>query len=800
MTWLVRTMFAGRDATCVWVRKWGTPVDEFWSNGDKNVASLTSSRERAPRPFHIASRARRCFEAERSSWFLWLPVLLSCGIAIYFSLPVEPPLWAVTVLALVASCLVMGVARGFVSPIWGLCFAVALAGIGLGKLRTLTGGPGAMVQPYGIVELEGWLEHMEVRSNGRGFRLIVVPHRIETITSPQEIPYRVSLIWRGADVIRLVPGDFVRLSAKFLPPPGPVWPGGYDPAFVRWFKGIGASGFLLKSPEKTQSPAARPQFFALRAQVEAVRQAIGERIRSAVPGVSGAIAVALITGDRTGIPNEMRDSLREAGLAHLLAISGLHMAMFAGGVFWLLRALLSVNQALALRYPVKKWAAGAALVAAAGYLLLSGMGLATQRAFIMIAIMFLAIMIDRPALSMRNVALAALIILVVRPESVMSVSFQLSFFAVIALIAFYGFLETRSWGRLSLVPVGSGAGRLLNQLIDYLWSVGLTTLIAGLATAPIAAFHFNKAATYGLLGNLLAVPVVGTLVMPAAILALIAMPFGLEASPLWVMGLGISMVMWVADYVSALPGSVQMISETPAVSALLISFGFLWLCLWSKRWRVFGLGAIWLGVGLAPLTQNLPDVIISDTARQIAVKGPGNALVLSSSRSGRYSVERWLAKFGDPASFKQATARDGFSCDDFGCTIQVKGGHELALVRHPSILAEECARATIVVVTFSLKAPCPSAMRLVTRKDLAHQGVHAFFLVEESAQTGKGQSAFAIHQKTARSTHGARPWTAKPKRYRKRMKPAPKPDHPDKDTKRPRKQQHTPAPPVQVRI
>lgn len=800
MTKLVRTMSAG--AMCRVSSRIGGAlgVDEFWSNGNKHKSFPADPDPRTQWYVGALAVARSQLEAERPRWFLWFPVVLSCGIAVYFNLPVEPPMWAVLALALLAMAFLWGAVRGSVSPIVAVGVVVAISGVFLGKARMLTGGPGSLILPYGIVELDGWLERMETHQSGQGYRLFVVPDRIQNVTHSEEVPRRVSLVWRGPLKGQMQPGDYIRLRAKFLPPPGPVWPGGYDPSFTRWFEGVGGAGFVLQAPEKAVAPGEPPTVVVWAAKIQSVRIAVAGRIRASITGPAGAVAVALITGDRTGIPDEIRDALRAAGLAHLLAISGLHMALFAGGVFWLLRALLALNEDLALRRPIKKWAAGAALVAASGYLMLSGAGLATQRAFIMISIMFLAIMIDRPALSMRNVALAALVILTIKPESVMSVSFQLSFFAVIALIALYEFLNARPWGRVSMIAAASKGRRVANHITGYMWSVGLTTLTAGLATAPIAAYHFNKAATYSLLGNLLAVPMVGILVMPAAIVALVAMPFGLETAPLWVMGQGIAVVMWVAQTVSQLPGSIQVISQISLIPALLIAFGFLWLCLWARRWRILGVGVIAAGALLAPMAQKLPSILVTDTAHQVAVVGPEGKLVFSSARAGKYAAERWLLKFGDPATFKEAVSRRGFSCDEFGCTIQMKGRHEVALVRHPAILAEECARATIVVVTFVFREPCPSAHRVITLKDLGHHGVHALFLGRSEPNVREGQAKQKVYQKTARSHPGNRPWTAKPKRYRKRRDGVRVPERPKSQPKPPQEPKASPAPAVQVRI
>ncbi len=775
-------------------------VDEFWSNSTKQPAM----RERSGTGWtSFASQfpsLRTLLWAEKSRWFLWLPVLLSCGIAAYFSLPVEPPVWAIATLATLMAVFVAAAARGTMSVVVALSLAAFLAGVCAGKVRTMTGGPGSTILPFGVVTVEGWLERVDLRSGSRGYRFFIVPTQIETVQSADDYPVRISIIWRGPLKTELRPGDHVQFRAKFLAAPGPVWPGGYDPGFVRWFRGIGGGAFALQPPTKTNSALTPPTRVMLAAQIEGVRLGVAQRIRSALAGTQAAIAVALVTGDRSTIPEMVRDNLREAGLAHLLAISGLHMALFAGGVFWLVRAVLALNRDLALHRPIKKWAAGAALLAATGYLFLAGAGLATQRAFIMITIMFVAVMIDRPAMSMRNVAMAALGILLFRPESVLSVSFQLSFLAVIALVAMYEFLQDRKISRLSLLATDNVFKRLGNTLSGYFWGVGLTTLIAGIATTPVAAFHFNRVAVFGLLGNLLAVPVVGVLVMPAAIVALIAMPFGLEGLPLAVMGQGVDFVVWVAAAVSGLPGAVRMVPQMPTSAGLCLIFGVLWLCLWRGRWRLFGLAPVLLSVSLAPLLRDPPTIIVADRAKQVAVLGPQGELVFSSKRAGKYAAERWLLKFGDPASFKQAVERQGFSCDRYGCTITLEGMREVAVVKHPAILAEECARATVVIATFAFKQPCPAASRVITTKELRQKGVHALWLEKPQAVPSGERSTSDVKVVTARDRPGDRPWTAPPRRYRKKRSPKPEPVVPETKPNAPPAPGALPSPPLQVRI
>jgi competence protein ComEC len=295
---------------------------------------------------------------------------------------------------------------------------------------------------------------------------------------------------------------------------------------------------------------------------------------AALPASTAPLAAALITGERGALGRDLTETLRLSGLAHLLAILGLHMALFAGGVFWVVRALLALSSQLAVTRPIKKWAALAAIASGFFYLLISGMGLATQRAFIMITIMLVAVLIDRPALTMRNVALAAWVILLARAESIMSVSFQMSFMAVVCLVGVYAWRAQVKAHRAREYTPG-----ILASAWRYGAGLMLTTLVAGAATAPI----------------------VGALVMPMAVLALVFMPFGLEAYPSWVMGQGLDIVLVAATWVADLGGAVRPLTAMPLAAPVAMVAGLLWLSLWQRAWRLAGWQLFSPGFGLRPV-------------------------------------------------------------------------------------------------------------------------------------------------------------------------------------------------------
>ena len=314
-------------------------------------------------------------------------------------------------------------------------------------------------------------------------------------------------------------------------------------------------------------------------------------------------------------------------------------------MFFLLRAIAAAFPALALRYPIKKWAAVLALAGAAFYLALSGGSIATQRAFLMAAIVFTAILIDRPALTLRNVAIAALAILVAFPESLLDVSFQMSFAAVTALVAVYERVERRGWVSAPTSP----AQWAMRKSVFYFAGIAFTTLIASIAVAPFAAFHFHKLAQYSLLANLATMPVFALIVMPAALFVLALMPFGLEAWPLHAMSWGIDHVIYVAASVARWEGATIKVATMPMLSLLAIVAGGLWLFLWRGTWRLAGLGIAAIGlVNVGSLAK--PDLLVDREGKIVAMRASDDTLSFSGGTRRSYSIGQWLKADGDHAT------------------------------------------------------------------------------------------------------------------------------------------------------
>ncbi len=581
--------------------------------------------------------------AEPPSLLPWAPVAMGLGICIFFSVRFEPPLWALWLgfgVAFTGAALVwLGRIPWNWRPfVWG---AVLLAlGFAIAGFRAHSVAAPVLSQRY-YGPIEGRIVAIDVSGNG-AVRLTLDRVYLGD-TAPWRTPARVRVSLHGVqDYLTPEPGQFVMTTGHLSPPQGPVEPYGFDFRRMAWFQGLGAVGYT-RNPVLQYAPADRSGAAMM---LYRTRLVLSHGIQDRLSGPRGGFASAIITGDRAGLDQDLVEALRHSNLAHLLAISGLHMGLLTGLVFYILRLGFALSPHVALHWPTRKIAAVAALAVGTIYLGISGANIATQRAFIMVLVMFVAILIDRRALSLRSVAVAAMILQIWRPESVLGAGFQMSFAATTALIVGFDALRRLGFTRL---PV----------LIRPVATILASSAIAGLATAPFAAAHFNIFASYGLIANLLAIPAMGFVVMPGAMLAAILVPFGAEALGLFIMGQGIDWILWVAQFVSQMEGGVRLVPMPgPWVVPLFVTGG---LMLFLGPGRVVRSGAMlplmasavfWAG-------SDRPDVLISQTGALIGVR-TAEGLVLSKERGESFAAENWLQHDGDVSEQAVAFARPGF--------------------------------------------------------------------------------------------------------------------------------------------
>ncbi|HET6839823.1 MAG TPA: ComEC/Rec2 family competence protein, partial [Bradyrhizobium sp.] len=459
----------------------------------------------------------------------WVPVAFGTGIAFYFAADREPvaSVVAITAAGLCVAAFLLRRQRLF--PLAVMIAAMA-AGFATATWKTVLIAHGVLARPMYSVSMSGFVETRDVRERTDRFVLRVT--QMESPRSQVKLE-RVRLSVRKGAAPEV--GSFVELKARLQPPLAPLRPGSYDFGRDMFFQGIGASGFVTGAIKTLDPPVSGGLALRYAAFMQNLRDAIDARIRTALDGDKRAIATALLTGRRDAITTPVNDAMFISGLGHVLSISGYHMAVVAGVVFFTVRALLALIPVLTGGFPIKKWSAAAALAAAAFYLLLSGAEVATQRSFFMTAVVLIAVLVDRRAVTFRTLAVAAMIVLVLAPEALVHPSFQMSFAATLGLVALVQF----GMPRLFASPDNSVTARVALWGGREIMTLTLASIVAGFATTPYAAFHFHRVTPYGLLANLAAMPVVSAVVMPAGLLGLLAMPFGLDGVFWWLMGVGI---------------------------------------------------------------------------------------------------------------------------------------------------------------------------------------------------------------------------------------------------------------------
>lgn len=657
---------------------------------------------------HVSARVRPDAVA-RAGLFVWTPVWLGTGIGVWFGLRWEPGAAfyvATTLIGLIAAWAAIRARnwadRGAVRPgtaTWarGVGFAVALmaAGAGLAGLRAhRVDAPVLSYRYYGPVE--GRV--VQIDRSARDRMRLTLDRVVLPGTGPHRTPARVRMALTRPDALPDI-GQRVMTTGHLGPPPGPAEPGGFDFRRGAFFDRLGAVGHT-RNPVLTIAPAPPGGAIAL----HRLRMRASAGIAEAIGGQEGAVAAALMTGDRSRIAEATNEVMRQSNLYHIVSISGLHMAMLAGFVYATLRMALVAAQAggtAAMRWPMHKLAAAGALLAAAAYLWLSGGGVATERAFIMVAVMLGAILADRRAISLRTVALAATIILVLNPEGLVTPGFQMSFAATLALILIAG-----PWARMA--PHLSWILRPVAILV-------ISSLVAGLATGPIAAAHFNRSAQYGLLANLLAVPVMGTLVMPAGVIAAVLAPIGLAGPALWVMGLGTRWMLAVADWISGLNGAVMAVPAPPPGAYPLIAAGVLIAVLTLRRGAVpgarlgggAGMAAALLGLGMWVAAPR-PAILIAPEGGAVGILTPAGRSL--SKPANAFIAESWLKADGDIASAADAAARPGWSGARGARSARIGDVTVLHLTGKaaPDAIAAACRNGAVV----ASDAPAPDHQRL----------------------------------------------------------------------------------------
>lgn len=724
-------------------------------------------------------------ELARGAAFTLVPVFLGTGALAYFFAGTEP-----TFLFLASAAVATGVAAllarrwTYVHLLAAALCCVALGAL-FGKVETWRAGT-QMLGGEISTRVTGRVVSLDAMANGR-FRVtmdVLSTERPRLRYAPGRIRLSTRTLPAGTKA-----GDVLVGAARLIPPLGPVRPGSYDFSFFSYFNGIGASGYFLGTPLPASGESDAGWRQRLGATIQNIRSALADRIRSRIPGAEGEIAAALIAGVEAGIPEDINEDLRRTGLAHVLSISGLHMALVAATVIGSMRFAFALFPGFASRHPVRKYAAAVALVFLAVYLLISGYAVAAQRSFIMIAVMLVALLFDRQALTMRNLALSAIVILVLSPHEIVGPSFQMSFAATAALIGAYG-----GWTRRRPAAHRREQGtvmRLLHVCATYVGGLVVTSLLAGTATTIFSAYHFQRVSPLSLFANLAAMPAVSILVMPFAVLGVVLMPVGLDGLPLAVMGEGLEIMDAVAAWFSA-RSPLDAIGLLDARAVILLSIGLVLLTALTTWLRAAALPFALAGLFLCFLSP-APLAFIAENARQVGVRTGDGALALNQGRQGSFNLLNWkralptedvlkprhLGNEDDLPWDAVMDSEDGrFQCNEIACATL---SHRLLVVTTPyrNIAALLCDVADLIVLSDAAAGnPCAGhAVIMVTRRDLARRGSAMIFAEKAVGAESSIRSPFYAavtpyrpwhrHRQFSREARGLAPWKPDPGRARK---------------------------------
>jgi competence protein ComEC len=691
-------------------------------------------------------------EVEERRFFLWIPVAAMGGVALNLAADREPVLWLPTLLA-VGLAILAQLAR--TRP---LARGVALAALALtGGFLSMSLRTERVAAPVldriRIVDLTGWVEAVDLRPVGA--RMIIAVEGARGMPA-EKVPRRVRVTTRKTpDVIA---GDFVALKARLLPPSHASLPGGYDFSRDAFFAGVGAVGSTLGAVRLATPPASATLSQRFHAGIDHVRNSLALRVNAVIGGDEGAIAAAMVTGKRDFLSNDARDLIREAGIFHIITISGVQMTLVAGIFFVVTRRLLALSPTLALNYPIKKWAAAIAMAGAFLYDIATGSRVGTERALVMTLIVLSAVIMDRRALTMRNLAFAVFAVIAIEPEAILGVSFQLSFAAVAALVAV---MEARLAGMETdpnpFLPPKHGRPRpsgLVAELVHKPAALLIATACATSATASFMAYHFHDLSPYVLIGNPLTLTIIEFFAVPGALLGAALYPLGLDG-PVWLyVGVGIKFILWAARFIASAPASTVHLRAFAPYSLPFLALAVLSATIW-RTW-IFRASAIPLAlIGLIGSMHGPRfDVIVAPSGEQAAVRDADGLLQVVGKRFNAFAVEQWLTADGDGRD--PAQARDpNAPCDRLGCVADLPEGESMSLVLDRMAFDEDCARAQIVVSALTAPEGC-QAKFVFDEKALKRLGAVGL--------TWRDAAGFALT--SDRSATLDRPWSPAPARDR----------------------------------
>jgi competence protein ComEC len=656
----------------------------------------------------LSRRLESLADSERDQLPLWLPVGLGLGTAAWFALP-DAPAWTAFLLLAAAFVLVPQAVAGrtrWARAVSIFCLAAILGCANIWWKAERVAEP--VLGEARAAEFDSRIESFQRLPARDLIRLVVRP------SGGSGLPPRLRVNVDAATApAGLRAGATVRLRGYLMPPAPAALPGAYDFARAAWFQGIGGTGRVT-----LVRIVAPPSDLGWRARLADTRQRLADHIRSRLSGGAGGIAAALATGDQGGIPEADAEAMRRSGLAHLLSVSGLHLTAVVGAVMLLTLKLLALSPTLALRLRLVLVAAGVAALAGVAYTLLTGAEVPTLRSCIAALLVLLGIALGRDALTLRLVAVGALIVLLLWPESLPGASFQMSFAAITAIVALHEHPRVRTLLARRDEIWAMKLGRFLLGLV-------LTGFAVEVALMPVALWHFHQAGLYGALANIVAIPLTTFVIMPIEALALLFDLAGLGAPFWWLAGAALNLLLALAHAVAAAPGAVARLPTLPISAFALMVAGGIWLALWRTGWRRWGLVPAAAGAVAAILTP-APDLLVTGDGRHLAIRTSGGELALLRGRAGDYVRDLMTQSAGLEGEAGELEALRLAECSADFCAAELRGWRLLASRSDRLVpvkaLSDACAQADIVVSDRRLPEPCRPRWLKADRDFLAKSG------------------------------------------------------------------------------
>ncbi|EAL59993.1 ComEC/Rec2 family protein, partial [Wolbachia endosymbiont of Drosophila simulans] len=683
----------------------------------------------------IVGYIRNNLRNEQYNLILWFPVFQCVGILTYFSLSFEPSCISIFLLLLPTLILIAILYKRYAI----LCIALiaVLIGFTASKLRTALVDTQILDKERYVKDIVATVKDINDRGSYKQFLLSV--EKSPTISKSSPVipapPFVIPVldtgiqkkkIWipasragmtpdRALDNIRISVrtkvekgikiGDQVKLSAKLFPLKIAPSEYAYDFARIAYYQKISATGFATSKIALHKKAEARK----FQEYIESFRQYIYENLQQNIKKPHADIISALLIGKKDGIDQKTMDAIRDSGIAHLFAISGLHLSFVAGLFFVVFRNLFAISETLTLKYNTKKISAFLTILPTTFYLLITGMQISAQRAYIMVILVLVAIMIERKYRGLIAIAFAAAVILIIEPEAILKPGFQMSFSAVLALVASYQI----------------NANKLFKiKIMKYFVSIMISSVIASLATVPYTIYNFNYFSISGIITNLVAIPIVTLIIIPLGIIYVLLIPLGIE----WIIApfieRPINSILYITNAIASLQYLVIPIRTFPASSIIIITFGLLWLCLWERNWRFLGFFFIVLGICFSAAYKT-PDILIN--ADNVAAKESDNLLYSLTRKSRNFVIKTWAKQNGQNQILNHTKYSNPDKRLKYGCIYNKGNNKSVLLAYKKEDISENCDKVdlTIQLSEFDYSA-CNT--KIIKHADLETYGTHSVWL------------------------------------------------------------------------